>query len=238
MRGRVDTGVRFLEARVADWGSGNLFTVHNWWHLALFKLELGEVAAALLIYDREIHHAGSDGVALELLDASALLWRFHLDGLDTGGRFAALADAWAPAGPVAPWYAFNDLHAVLAFVGAGRATDADRVVDRLTRYLDDGATGTNAAMTAEIGLPACRAVVAFGRDRWDDVIAELAPIRRRLQRFGGSHAQRDVLQRTLLEAAQRAGRTDLARALVAERLAVRSTSSYALAHRARLQQAG
>ena len=88
-------------------------------------------------------------------------------------------------------------------------------------------------MTADIGLPACRAVVAFGEDRHDDVIGELFPIRRVLARFGGSHAQRDALQRTLLESALRAGRYELARALTAERLGVRETSVYGWTQRAR-----
>ena len=55
------------------WESGNLFTVHNWWHLALYELEAGRPDGALAIYDAEIHHAGSLGVPIEMLDASALL---------------------------------------------------------------------------------------------------------------------------------------------------------------------
>jgi hypothetical protein len=88
-------------------------------------------------------------------------------------------------------------------------------------------------MTAEVGLPACRAVAAFADGRYADVIAELAPIRTVLHRFGGSHAQRDALQRTLLEAALRSGRHDWARALTAERLSARETSVYGWMQRAR-----
>ena len=88
-------------------------------------------------------------------------------------------------------------------------------------------------MTAEIGLPACRAVLAFVEDRHDDVITELMPIRRILNRFGGSHAQRDALHRTLLESALRSGRYELARALTSERLGVRESSVYAWNQRAR-----
>jgi len=43
----------------------------------------------------------------------------------------------------------------------------------------------------------------------------------RAHRFGGSHAQRDVLDLTLIEAARRAGMETLAEGLVAERVAVR-----------------
>ena len=93
--------------------------------------------------------------------------------------------------------------------------------------------GSNARMTAEIGLPACRAVLAFVEKRDDDVIAELLPIRRTLNHFGGSHAQRDALQRTLLESALRAGRYEMARALTSERLGVRESSVYSWNQRAR-----
>ena len=205
MRGQVADGIRFLRESEADWGSGNLFTVHNWWHLALFHLEGGDIDDVLRIYDAEVHHAASQGVPLEMVDASALLWRLRLDGVSDGGRFAPLADAWATRTDGRPWYVFNDLHAVMALVGAGRIADAESVVERLAGYVHCGGSGTNVAMTAEIGLPASRAIIRFAQERYADVIDELLPIRRVLQRFGGSHAQRDVLQRTLLEAALQGG---------------------------------
>jgi hypothetical protein len=238
MTGRVDTGVSFLRSRQADWGSGNLFTVHNWWHYALYCLEAGLPAEALNVYDEHIHNAESLGVPLEMLDASALLWRLLLDGVDSGDRFATLADAWAGRAVAEPWYVFNDLHVVMAFAGANRRDDGHAVIDRLTQYIDR-AHGTNANMTAEVGLPACRAIVAFSEGRYDDVVAELTPIRAVLHRFGGSHAQRDALQRTLLEAALRSGRHDWARALTAERLSAREASVYGWMQRARaLRTAG
>jgi tetratricopeptide (TPR) repeat protein len=235
MQGMVDSGIRFLREREADWGRGNLFTVHNWWHLAIYHLEAGQADRSLAIYDAEIHHADSAGVAMEMLDASALLWRLFLDGDDTGGRFAALADAWSPKAADDPWYAFNDVHAAMALAGAGRLDDARRLVQRLESWLASAPAGerTNVMMTADIGLPASRAVLAFAEGRHDDVLAELLPVRRRLHRFGGSHAQRDALQRTILESALRAGRFELARSLTAERLGTRDTSVYGWMQRAR-----
>ena len=237
MRGQVADGIRFLREREADWGSGNLFTVHNWWHLALFHLEGGDIDDTLGIYDAQVHHAESQGVPLEMVDASALLWRLRLDDVSDGGRFAPLADAWATRTDGRPWYVFNDLHAVMALVGAGRIADAEGVVERLAGYVHCGGSGTNVAMTADIGLPASRAIIRFAQERYTDVIDELLPIRRVFQRFGGSHAQRDVLQRTLLEAALRSGHLDLARSLLSERLAVRETSVYGWTRQARLLEA-
>src|SRR5690606_37302794 len=99
--------------------------------------------------------------------------------------------------------------------------DAVAVIERLTTDLER-ATATpaasNVAMTAEVGLPVSRALLAFDDGRPADAVAELWPTRRVFHHFGGSHAQRDVLERTLLEAALRSHRTSLAERLIAERL--------------------
>src|SRR6185295_11208372 len=125
----------FLRSREGDWGSGNLFTVHNWWHLTLYLLEAGRADEALAIYDARVHNDDSPGVSLEMLDASALLWRLTLDGIDTGDRYAKLAQAWEGQLFDEPWYVFNDLHAVVALCGAGRLADARAVIERLERFV-------------------------------------------------------------------------------------------------------
>jgi hypothetical protein len=93
---------------------------------------------------------------------------------------------------------------------------------------------TGRAMTASVGLPVCRSLAQFGAGQYAHAVAELLPIRTRIHEFGGSHAQRDAVERTLLEAAIRAGQTDLAGALVSERLSVRECSTYAWSKRALL----
>ena len=131
MRGLVDRGIPFLRSRIDDWGTGNLFVVHNWWHLSLFELEAGHHAEVFDIYDRHLHNQSSSGLPLEMLDASALLWRLKLDGIDSGDRFAALADAWASRTAEQPWYVFNDVHAAMAFAGAGRFAELGAVIDKM-----------------------------------------------------------------------------------------------------------
>ena len=199
--------------------------MHNWWHLALFLLEAGRPDDALADLRRaRSTTTASAGVPLEMLDASALLWRLLLDGVPTPAAVSPRSPTPGPRAPVdAPWYAFNDVHATMALAGAGRLADARAVIDRLERYVAEshGPPGTNVAMTADVGLPASRAVLAFVEDRHDDVWPSCSPSARTLQRFGGSHAQRDALQRTLLESALRAGRLELASALLSERLAAR-----------------
>lgn len=236
MQGRVDEGIRFMEARTADWGEGNLFTVHNWWHLSLYYLDQRRHADVLRVYDERIHHAGSAGVPLEMLDASALLARLAIDEVDTGDRFGPLASAWLSRVQDEPWYSFNDFHAVVALAGAGRMADAAAMVARLEAVAASAPDPrrTNVSMTTEVGLPVSRAAVAFFEGHDAEVVATLLPIRRSFARFGGSHAQRDLPARLLVQSAIRCGRHDLARALLDEQLALRPTGTFALDRRAQL----
>jgi tetratricopeptide (TPR) repeat protein len=237
MRGHFGEGTRYLDARRADWTEGNFLNVHNFWHYCLYLLEAGETARALEIYDAVIDNTAQQQVAMEMLDAAALLWRLYLAGDDQGERWRVLADAWSPKMARAH-YAFNDMHAAMSYVGAGRIGDAQRLVESRERYLADaGRTGeTNHAMTRDVGLPVLRAVVAFGAGRHDEVVDLLWPIRYRLGEFGGSHAQRDAVQKTLVEAALRAHRYDIARTLLSERISLKPCSPYNWLGRARLAE--
>jgi hypothetical protein len=215
MQGRRGEGVRWMDPR-AGWLEDSQLAVHNAWHLALYHLALGEHARVLELFDGPVA-GGSSALAVDLVDASALLWRLGLAGVDVGDRWSAVARRWAPhAG--SGHYAFNDLHAAMAFVGAGRDDLIDQVRDAQAAAMrrDDD----NAGFTREVGAPATEAIVAFGRGDPARAVDLLRPIRSRAHRFGGSHAQRDLLDLTLLEAARRSGRTGLARALDAERAAL------------------
>jgi len=227
MQGRIAQGVAFMRDRQENWAAGNFLNVHNSWHYALYLLQGGDVPGALAVYDRVLHHDGSEDVALELLDASSLLWRLHLEGEAVGDRWQSLAHAWGRQ--LTPgYYPFNDVHAAMAFIGAGDLVRARELVADLEAVVEKSDRETTSwVMTSRVGLPVCRSLVAFGNGDYTQVFDELWPVRTRLHEFGGSHAQRDAVERTLLEAAIRAKRSDVARALVNERLGVRESSTYA-----------
>jgi hypothetical protein len=188
--------------------------VHNWWHLALYHLEIGDVGAVLALFDNEIG-GGKSGVVMDMVDASALLWRLMLRGVDVGDRWNAVADGWAPIS-TAGAYAFNDAHAVMAFIGAGRRSAAEAVLAAQKAAM--AKADDNARFTAEVGHAVTRALIAFGDGDYRATTELLRPVRSQAYRFGGSHAQRDVIDLTLIEAALRAGDAALSAALAAERL--------------------
>ena len=105
---------------------------------------------------------------------------------------------------------------MMAFVGAGRDADAARLLAaQATRARS--ATATTPASCATSACAATRAVQAFGRRRYAEALQLLRPLRSGAHRFGGSHAQRDLIDLTLIEAAVRGGEHDLADALRTER---------------------
>jgi hypothetical protein len=214
MQGRAKEGVDFLEMTSAGWEPGSGFAYHLWWHKALFHIDTNDVKAALKLFDEKVS-AGGFGQALELLDGSALLWRLHLLGHDVGNRWGDLAQKWETRIDHG-YYVFNDVNAMMVFAAIGNVAAQNRLLASVKRAAE--AKGTNAMMSREVGLPACEAFAAFGRGEYAKAIDLLLPVRGKANRYGGSHAQRDMFSWTLTEAAIRAGDRALADAFVAERL--------------------
>ena len=236
MRNQPKQGLAWMGTDTDAWAQDSFFSVHNWWHLAVYHLELGATDEALRLFDGPVFGARS-AVVLNMIDASALLWRLMLRGVDVGSRFASVAENWAPIASAGN-YAFNDMHAMMAFVGAGRSAEQQAVL-RAQRAVLDGelaVAADNLEFTREVGHDATRAVQAFGQGRYAECVELLRPIRHVAHRFGGSHAQRDLLDQTLIEASRRAGNEALTTALLHERLALRRNSPLAALLRPRLQR--
>jgi len=220
MQCRTRDGIAWMRANPEVWSKDSFFKVHLWWHLALYHLELGEIDEVLALFDGPIHGERST-LVLDMIDASALLWRLHLRGIDVGQRWATVADGWLPIA-TAGNYAFNDVHAMLAFVGAQRPDAVVAVLETQQRVMQG--SNDNDAFTREVGHPLALAIKAFGQARYDETVRLIRQVREIAHRFGGSHAQRDLLDLTLIEAALRAGQRPLAMALCAERLTIRGHS--------------
>jgi tetratricopeptide (TPR) repeat protein len=232
MRGDLDRGMPWLADNAQHWAPESGFAYHLWWHLALLHLDRGDIAEVLKLYDARVRPNTDAQIVLEWIDASALLWRLHIEGVDTGDRFAKLAACWERASEDA-FYAFNDLHAIMAFIGAGRMADAERTLSAVRRAAGDG--GDNGYVSRKIGVPLAEGFIAFGQGRYAEAAEKIAATRGIAQRFGGSHAQRDVLSLTALHAAMRAGMRGTTDAFIAERLAHKPTSPWARRLRTRAE---
>lgn len=227
MQARFAKGMQYMDQRMQHWASGNFYTVHNWWHYALYTIEAGQEDRALQIHDAALFTDDQAGLSLQLLDASALCWRLLLGGRIEQGRFMAQVQRWRSKAEPA-FYAFNDMHMTMALVGAGLHEEAAALIQSRERWLatNPDPRQNNVSMTKRVGVPVCKGLLAFGQGKYQEAVDHLFPVRRILHEAGGSHAQRDAVLQTLLEAALRAGNTTVAQNLVSERISVRPRSPY------------
>ena len=228
MQGRHREGVAWLRTRQPDWAVDNGLAVHLWWHLALFQIETLDTTGALQLFDDHLSGAASV-VNLQWLDGAALLWRLQLLGVPTGTRWQRLAADWADPVGHAGYCAFNDCHALLALLGSGETDRAQALLDAATARAEgasasvDGcgrvrpplnqrfqshleksqadAPADNHAIAVQVGLPLMRGLMAFAAGDAARAVRTLDPLRRIANQFGGSHAQRDLIDQTVLAAA-------------------------------------
>ena len=221
MEGRWRDGIAAVAAHEYGWNNCNHFSYHIWWHRCLYHLELEEYDAALALYDTGVRGDESDDY-LDMCNGAALLWRLEAEDIDIGGRWAELADKSARR-TRDNLLVFVDAHYMMALAADGRGE-----AGALLAAMEEAATGgtPEADVFAEVGVPLCRAIVAYQAGDFDATVEGLAPVRYRVWRIGGSRAQRDLFQQMLIGAALKAGRFAEARAFLAERAGERRQSPW------------
>ncbi len=218
---RQEEGIAFLEASRPSWSPAHFMAGHNGWHLAVYLIEEGRFDEVLADYDRFAAPNLAVDATLDRVDAASLLWRLELAGVDVGERWAPVARQWM-AHVDDHVLAFNDLHLALAAARSGNPED----VARLRRSLDDYqrfGVGDNREVTVEVGRRLIDGALSFAEGDYAAAVEAILPVRYQAIRIGGSHAQRDIVNQTLIAAAERSGQWNLARALLAERVAIRPT---------------
>lgn len=219
MQGRFEDGTAWLRLHQPGWAEdGNGFAAHLWWHMGLFRLEALDVPGVQRLIDAHLSGPALQTL-LQRLDAAALLWRMHLLGVDVGARFVELLRDWQPNDEDAGHSAFNDLHVLVALLGADELMRAESWVARCAAraMAPEDARRSNHATAREVGLPLMRGLLAFAHGDADAAVSTLHAARPQAARLGGSHAQRDLIDQTLLAASARASHRHVGRALLNER---------------------
>ncbi len=220
-QGRHRDGVSWLAETVAGWGNANNFNYHVWWHRCLFHLELEQYDEVVTLYDARVRSDRESDDYLDIANAVSLLCRLEGAGLDVGERWHELGDK-SERRLDDHVLVFADVHFVMALAATGRDDAAERMLASM-RHTARGKE-TEAPVYADIGLPLCEALWAYRQGNYDKTMHLMLPIRYALFRIGGSHAQRDLFEQILVQAAFKAGRHALARSLLSERTARKPTS--------------
>jgi tetratricopeptide (TPR) repeat protein len=223
---RPREGVDWLESQIANWSAGNNLIHHLWWHRALMELDLGERDAVLASYDENIRNFADPMTRtvpdhyVDLQNATALLWRLELLGLDVGNRWEELADkAEARIGDAG--HLLLVPHLMLALAATGRDEAAARFLAALRELAADTRLWTASAI-GDVVVPACEAALAHRRGEHSKVVDLLKPRQAQIRLLGGSNAQRDLFFQMLIDSAMRAERRDVVAAMIAHETTTRA----------------
>ena len=212
---QTDAGAEFLDAWMAGYDRRASFHCHLAWHQAMFELHRGRHARAGEIFARDI--LGAANPRLAMIDGSALLWRFKLDGAaEPVPGWRALADLAARVSR--PGFVFGEVHAALAYAACGDGAALSRLVDGL-RTLDT----RGHPIAGTVALPMVLGVAAFAAGDHAGALRHLEPVEREFHRVGGSHAQWELFEETMVVCYLRLERYDDALRLVGRRLQRRAS---------------
>ena len=209
----ADGGRDFLSSWLATYPREGAFHGHLSWHLALIELGAGNWTAAQQLYHDAIaldRHPG--GPQQKVWDGAAFLWRSELAGHPRDERaWRTLSDYAAGALP-RPGPGLADLHVVLTHA----VMSDDAALDARTRQIEEMAR-EGRYLSGSYVPELARGFVAFERGDYPAAIAALAPLAKQSERIGGSRAQHDLIDFTLLKAYLNADRLEDARQLLATR---------------------
>jgi tetratricopeptide (TPR) repeat protein len=210
-RGRIDEGARFLEQVADTWTDLNSFMVtHIWWHLALFYLSQGRDQKALELYDRQCWGIAKD-YSQDQIGAVSLLARFEIAGIDVGPRWQELGRHLAARAhdTVLPFLTLQYLY------GLARAglPQADTLLASVRRFAETAPSFTR-EVWREVALPGCEGLYAHARGDYTRAWGHLVSSVPRMAEAGGSHAQRDLFDQILLDAAIKGGRATSAQQML------------------------
>lgn len=190
-------------------GHGGTHRAHFSWHAALHELALGQGEAVRHRWSTQLSPADVRGVRA-LVDSGSLLWRARLTGIwQDGIPIHDVLNVVEPDLLERPATAFTALHAAIGHTAAGDLAGLRRLHAHALRADE---------VQREVTAPLCKALEHFAEELWEDTAHELERILPTLSRVGGSAAQREIIEESLLYALVAAGRYEAARARLEDRL--------------------
>ncbi len=191
-RGQAEEGANWLEHCTHLWDAKGVFIrEHNWWHLALFYLQLGNHNRVLEIYDQHLWGEWPE-FPQEQIGAASMLWRMKLSGIDGGSRWQPVLEQ-ARLRANDKLFAFHDLHYLFALISAGEEKEVSSHINSLEQL----AMTPNACPSWRAALPAAHGILAYARGDYAEAETCLATALPKLEQIGGSHAQRAIFNETL-----------------------------------------
>jgi len=211
--GELDTARTYLSSWLATYPREGFFYGHLSWHLSLCEIQAGNWARALQVYQDAIaldRHSG--GPQQKISDGAAFLWRSELAGHPRDTAAWRALYGYANSALPRPGNGLADLHVILVQA----VTGDDAALDARTRQMEELAREGRYPSGSYLPALAC-GVAAFEQGDFSAAIEALAPLAGENERIGGSRAQHDLIEFTLLRAYLSADRPEDARRLLSAR---------------------
>jgi tetratricopeptide (TPR) repeat protein len=211
--GELDAARTFLSTWLAAYPREGFFHGHLSWHLSLCEIQAGDWTKALRLYrDAMALDRHSGGPQQKVSDGAAFLWRSELAGHPRDAAAWRGLYGYANSALPRPGSGLADLHVILAQAVMGD----DAALDVRTRQMEELAR--DGRYPSGSYLPAlARGFTAFEHGNFSAAIEALAPLAGENERIGGSRAQHDLIEFTLLKAYINANRLEEAQGLLTER---------------------
>jgi len=207
--GDVEAGRRFLSSWLPTYPRAGFFHGHLKWHQALFAIQAGDWAQARRLYEDDIALDRHMGVPqLKVMDGASFLWRSELAGCPRDSARWRELHAYVNSMLPKPSSGLADLHALLTQAAMRDDTGLDVRSRQMNELAGQGHYPSGAYLPT-----VARGLAAFEQGDFADAIAALAPVVGDSERIGGSRAQLDVVELTLLRAYINANRPEDARRL-------------------------
>jgi tetratricopeptide (TPR) repeat protein len=213
-QGQPAATLEYLQRWIAGYDRSGLMHCHLSWHLALSALLLGRTDLAWQVYRSAVHPGGSWGPPLNTVtDAASFLWRAELAGEPSPGDLWRQVHEFALKCFPKVGVAFADVHVAIACVSVHDQVTLQRMASELNARLAAGRLPAG-----EVVPLLLQAFAAFAAADWSAAITGLERSLPGVVRIGGSRAQRDLVEHSLLAAYLKAGRAEQAQRLIAQRL--------------------
>jgi hypothetical protein len=212
-RGEVGEAIDYLEAWMPGLDPRSLVHCHLSWHVTLAALAAGRHERAWEAYRTAVHPGGAWGPPLNVAtDAPSFLWRAELAGQPrSAGLWHEVHDHAMRSFPQAG-IAFADVHTMIGCIAVGNADALGQRADEIRQRIADGRYPAG-----EVVIWIAEGLAAFAAERWSDAIAALERALPQTVRIGGSRAQRDLVDLTLLATYLKAHRPEAASRLIERR---------------------
>jgi len=211
--GEDAAALAYLEQWMPAYPKAGPMHCHLSWHVALFALTIGQAEKAWAVYEAQVHPGGSWGPPLNsVTDSISFLWRAELAGEARRAEFWPQARAHAQKCFPKAGIAFVDVHTALASAATGEEAALARITAEVEERLASGKYPSGGIVPA-----LASGLAAYAAGNWSKAAGILEAARAETVRIGGSRAQRDLLENTLLAAYLKDGRAEAAKALVAKR---------------------